>query len=64
MEEDVDEGTVHVQPAVEVTESQFAKLLHEETNAGARRADHLDERFLTDLQNDRLRLLFFPKMGH
>ena len=35
MEDDVEEGTVHVQLAVVVNEAQFAKLIHEETDAGA-----------------------------
>ena len=56
---------MHVQPAiVVVNEPQFAEPIHEETDAGARGADHLGERFLTDLRNDRLRLAFFPKVGH
>ena len=63
VEDDIEEGTVHVQPAVVVYEAQFAELIHEETDAGARGADHLGQRFLTDLGNDRLRLAFFPEMG-
>src|SRR5437867_9409892 len=64
VEDDIEEGTVHVQPAVVVDESQFAELIHEETDAGARGADHLGEHFLTHLCNDRLRLALLPKMGH
>ena len=63
MEDDTEEGTVDVQPAVVVEEPQFAELIHEETDAGPRGADHLSQRFLTHLRNDRLRLAFFPKVG-
>ena len=64
VKDEIEEGTVHVQPAVVMYEAQFLELIHEETDTGARRADHLGERFLTDLWNNRLRLAFFPKMGH
>ena len=43
MEDDVEEGTVHVQLAVVVNESQFAELIHEETDAGPRGTDHLSQ---------------------
>ena len=39
MEDDIEEGTVHVQPAVVANEAHFAELIHEETDAGARGAD-------------------------
>ena len=63
VEDDIEEGTVHVQPAVVVNETQFAELIHEETDAGARGADHVGQHVLTDLRNDRLRLAFFPIVG-
>ncbi len=59
---------MHVQSllrtAVVLNEAQFAKLIHEETDAGARGANHLGEHFLTYLRNDRFRLAFLAKMGH
>src|SRR5680860_140576 len=64
LEDDIEEGAVHVQPAVVLNEAQVAELVQKETDAGARRADHLSQRVLTDLPNDRLRLAFFPKIGH
>ena len=64
MENDIKEGAVHVQPAVVFNKAQLPKLIHEETDAGARRADHLGQGFLTDLGNDCLRLAFFPEMSH
>ncbi len=54
---------MHVQLTVIVDETQFAEFIHEETDTGARGADHLGERFLTDLRNDRLRFTFLPKVG-
>ena len=56
MEDDVEEGTVHVQLAVVVNEAQFAELIHEETDAGARGAHNVGQRVRTDFRNDRLRL--------
>jgi hypothetical protein len=64
VEDEIEEGTVHVQPTIVMYEAQFLELVHEETDAGARGADHLGEHFLTDLRNDQLRLAFFPEMGH
>ena len=54
-QDDSAEGAVHFQFAVAsvVDTAQFAELFHEETDAGARGADHLGERFLTDLRHDR-----------
>jgi hypothetical protein len=49
VEGDIEEGTVHVQPAGVVNEAHLAEPTHEETDAGARGANHLDERFLADL---------------
>jgi len=63
VEDDIEEGTVDVQPAVVVDEPQSVEHILEETDAGPRGADHLGQRFLTDLRNDRLRLAFFPKSG-
>jgi len=68
VENDIEEGAVYVQllvrPAIVLNEAQFAELIHEETDGGARGADHLGEIFLTHLRHDRLRLAFFPKIGH
>ena len=44
MEDDREEGTVDVHSAVVVNEAQFAELIHEETDAGPRSADHLGQR--------------------
>jgi len=52
-----------VQAAIVVDEAQPSELIQEETHAGPGGADHLGERFLTDLRNDELRLPVFAKVG-
>lgn len=63
VEDDVEEGTVHVHPAVVFNEAQFEELIHEETDTGAYGTDHLSEQFLTDLRDHRFRLAFFSEVG-
>ena len=43
VEDDIEEGTVHVHPAVVLNEAQFAELIHKETDTGACGPDHLGE---------------------
>ena len=43
VQDDSEEGTVLVQPVVVVNEAQFAEPIHEETDAGARGADHFED---------------------
>ena len=62
MEDDIEEGAVHMQLAIVIDEAQLPELIHKETDTGTRSADHLGERFLTDLRNDRLRLALLPEM--
>jgi len=58
------EGTVHVPPAVVVEkEAHLAESSHEETDAGARGADHLGERFLAELRKGGLRRVVFLDVG-
>jgi hypothetical protein len=51
-----------VQLAVVADEARFAELLHEETEAGARGADHVGQLVLTGLGNDHLLLAFLPQI--
>ncbi len=52
---DDEEGTVRVQFTVVVHEVQFSEFLQKETDAGARGAEHISRRVLTDLWNSQLR---------
>ena len=69
MEHDIQKGAMHMETAIPaqstfvINEPQLAELIHKETDARAGGADHLGQRFLTDLRNDRLRLTFLPKVG-
>ena len=64
MEDDIEEGAVHMDSAnIVVQEAQLPELIHEETYPGAGGADHFSEYFLTDLRDDRLRLPSFSEMG-
>ena len=63
MEDDVEERAVHGQATVVVDKTQLAELVHEETHAGPRRADHFGQRFLADLRKGGLRLALFPNVG-
>jgi hypothetical protein len=54
---------VDVQAAIVVDEAQFAELIQKKTHSGARGADHLGERLLTDPRNHRLYLPLFTKVG-
>ena len=49
MEDDIEEGTVDVQPAVVVDEPQSVEHILEETDAGPRGADHLGQRLWNPL---------------
>jgi hypothetical protein len=49
--------------SVVADEAQLAKLVHEVTDAGACGADHLGQRFLTDVRTDQLRAAFLPEIG-
>ena len=63
MQNDAQQRAVHLEMAVVVNEAQFTKLVHELANTGPRGADHLCERLLTDLRNDRLGSAFLAKIS-
>ena len=53
---------MHVDATVVFQEAQLPELIHEETDARPRGADHVGQRgLLNDLWKDRLRLACFPK---
>ncbi len=43
-------------------EAQLAKLVHEMADSGSSGADHLRQRFLTDMRIDRLRAAFLAEI--
>ena len=51
MENNTKQGSVDLQTAIVVNEPQFLEFIHEEIDAGARRADHLRQHLLGDLWN-------------
>ena len=51
VEDDVEEGTVHVHLAVVVNEAQFPELIHEETDARPCSADHFSQDLVTQSGN-------------
>jgi hypothetical protein len=54
MQNDIQQGTMHFEAAaVVVNETQFSKFIHEETDAGPCRADHLCKCLLTDFRANR-----------
>ena len=64
MEDDIEKGAMHVHPAVVTNKAQFAESVHEETDAGARGADHIGECFMTDFRNGCFLRAVFPEMSH
>jgi len=57
------QSAIPAQPTFVINEPQFAELIHKETDARTSRTDHLGQRFLIDLPNNRLRLALLPKVG-
>jgi len=62
VKDDVEKGAVDVQVTVVVNKAQLPKLVEKETDTRPRRADHLGQRFLTDLRNSRIRWGVFAKV--
>src|SRR5438105_12858033 len=52
----VQQGIMDFQFSVVFDKTQFAELVHEKAYARSSRADHLRQRLLTDLSQDRVRL--------
>ena len=53
---------MHLDPAVVRDEAKLPEFVHEEAHARPRRADHLCERFLTDLCDYRFWLLVLAEV--
>ena len=52
----VEKGLVDVDGAVVIDKAQLAKAIHEETDPGSSRSNHVGERLLRDLWNSHQRL--------
>jgi hypothetical protein len=59
---DIQERAVDSQVAVVVNQAQVSELIHETAHARSRFADHLRERFLADLRDDRLGSTFLAEI--
>src|SRR5712672_3913793 len=58
----VQQGIMNLDFSVVFDEAQFAEFVHEKAHARSGRADHLRQRFLTELSHDRLRLAFLAEI--
>ena len=63
-EKHTQQGAMDFEMPVVINKTQFAELVHEVADTRAGRADHLGERFLTDLCEDWLRSAFLSEIGH
>ena len=62
MQDNAQEATVDVEPAVVVDEAKLFELVHEMTDARPGGADHLRQTLLADFGEDGLGTAFFAKM--
>src|ERR1035441_5887033 len=60
----IDQRLVDPDAAVVFDKTELAKAIHEEADAGPGGADHLCQRLLRDLGNQRFRLARLAKLGH
>jgi hypothetical protein len=58
----VQQGIMDLKSSVVFDKTQFAKFVHEKAYARSGRADHLRQRFLTELSHDRLRPAFLAEI--
>ena len=63
VQHDAQQRAVDFHGTVVLDEAQFPKLVHEMAYTGPRGADHLRERFLANLRDNRLRFSFLAKIG-
>src|SRR6202040_4319478 len=62
VQDHVQQGIMNLDFSVVFDEAQFAEFVHEKAHARSRRADHLRQRFLTELSHDRLRPAFLAEI--
>jgi hypothetical protein len=58
----VQQGIMNFQFSIVFDKTQFAEFVHEKAHARSRRADHLRQRFLTELSHDRLGPAFLAEI--
>jgi hypothetical protein len=58
----VQQGIMDFQFSVVFDKTQFAELVHEKAHARSGRANHLRQRFLTEVSHDRLRPAFLAEI--
>jgi hypothetical protein len=58
----IQQCTVDLDAAVVVNEPQFSEFIHEETQAGPGRANHVRKRLRADFRDHRLRFVFLAKV--
>ena len=63
VQNDVQQRAVDFHMAVVINEAQLSKFVHEMAHTGPRGADHLRQRLLADLRNDRLGSAFLAKIS-
>jgi hypothetical protein len=59
----VQQGIMDFQFSVVFDKAQFAEFVHEKAHPRSGRADHLRQRFLTEVSHDRLRPAFFAEVN-
>ena len=62
MKHHVEKRAVNLDMAIIVDQAHLAELVHEETDARTRGADHFGQCLLADLREDRFRLCLFAKV--
>ena len=64
VQDEIEEGTVNFQSPFVFNEAQFPKPIHEETDSRPGRADHVGQRLLADLRNEKVHVVaFIPIVG-
>jgi hypothetical protein len=63
VQNDAQQRAADFQLAIVIDEAQLPKFVHEMARTRPRGADHLRERLMTDLRNDRLGSAFFAKIS-
>jgi len=58
----VQQGIMDFQFSIVFDKAQFSEFVHEKAHARSRRADHLRQRFLTELSHDRFRPAFLAEI--